>query len=847
MKKLYSTFLLGGMLLSASAIAQCIPCGTGSDGAFTASSSTTLPGGTYNYTTFTINTGATVTVTGTQPLVIYCSGNVVIDGTLDASGTNGGDGVTFTNGGAAGVGVAGGQNGAPGNYSGSVGPLPGTAGNGLGAGGAGGNWSGGGGAGYATAGQSASASDGIGGPAYGNAQLSAIDGGSGGGGGSGGYGCGSGGGGGGGGYIYISSCGTFTIGATGIIRVNGGNGGSDGTGNCGGGGGGSGGSLYLIASGITNNGTISATGGLGGASQVSGPPYYGTGGNGATGRIRIDGTVSGTGTVTPAAYSGSIAVSITSTSVTCNGACDGTATASVTGGTPGYTYSWMPGGQTTSTATGLCAGTYTLTVTDANGCTGIATVVITEPTAIVVTASTTPATCNGACDGTATATVTGGTPGYTYSWMPGGQTTSSVTGLCAGTYSLIVTDANGCTSITTVVITEPTALVVTASATPATCNGACDGTATATVTGGTPGYTYSWMPGGQTTSSVTGLCAGTYSLIVTDTNGCTAMATVTITEPPALNAIVSVTQVTCFGSCDGYATVTVTGGTPGYTYSWIPAGGTGATATGLCAGTYSVLVTDTNGCTTAATATVTEPSAITAVDTFGNVTCNGACDGWISVIPSGGSAPYTFAWSNGSTTQMITNLCAGCYTVVITDANGCTLTEVVCITEPTALAITSTHTDETSSSANDGTASVSVTGGTPGYSYLWAPGGDTTASVTGLDAGLYIVTVTDSTGCSDTVHITIGTMNGLDYMNLALNVSLFPNPTNGQINLVVAARAGEIVTVEIFDVTGRRVSEEKYTGSVNEMLDLSGLQSGVYWFRVSSGNSVVTQKVVLNR
>ncbi len=264
-------------------------CGTGADGAFSPVSSTTLPGGTYHYTSVNIPVGVTITVTGTQPLVINCTGNVLINGSLQANGSNGEDGITYNNAGTGGIGVAGGTNGGNGSFASGSGPLNGSAGLGPGAGGMGQAWSGGGGAGHSLEGNDAFTERGLGGPAYGDANLTIVYGGSGGGGGSGGYDCGAGGGGGGGGSIQILACGTVTV--NGSIEAKGGNGGSDGGGNCGGGGGGSGGSILLRGSSVTQNGVLNVSGGTGGASDVSGIPYYGTGANGAPGRTRLVNTV----------------------------------------------------------------------------------------------------------------------------------------------------------------------------------------------------------------------------------------------------------------------------------------------------------------------------------------------------------------------------------------------------------------------------------------------------------------------------------------------------------------------------------------------------------------------------
>jgi hypothetical protein len=296
MKKL---FYFLSLFLTFNASSQCFSVGTGADGAYLATVNTTLAGGTYNFTSFTINPGVVVSVTGNSSLVIYCSGTATINGVLNASGGNGSDGITYTSAGIGGIGVAGGGNGGNGTYSTDLSGMQASDGNNTGGVGTFGNgWTGGGGAGYATSGNGSGGAAGFGGASYGTANLAGLWAGSGGGGGSGGISCGSGGGGAGGGLIIINAN-SIIIGATGSLISNGGNGGSDGNGNCGGGGAGSGGSIWIASPSLTNNGNISAIGGIGGASAVPGSPYYGTGGNGSAGRIRIDGTLSGSGNIIP--------------------------------------------------------------------------------------------------------------------------------------------------------------------------------------------------------------------------------------------------------------------------------------------------------------------------------------------------------------------------------------------------------------------------------------------------------------------------------------------------------------------------------------------------------------------
>lgn len=434
----------------------------------------------------------------------------------------------------------------------------------------------------------------------------------------------------------------------------------------------------------------------------------------------------------------------TSTSVTCNGGNNGTATVTPVGSNPPYSYSWS-NGQTTSTATGLSAGTYTATVIDGDLCAASATVTVTQPTALTTTVSSTPASC-GSSNGTATVSAGGGTPGYTYLWS-NSQTTATATGLAGGNCTVTVTDANGCIAVNTVSVTSNSGGTASIqSSTNVTCNGANNGSATATMTGGTPNYTYLWN-NGQTSSTATGLSNGTYTVTVTDANGCTGTTTVTITQPTALSASVTTTNSTCTAS-NGTASVSSSGGTGAYTYLWTPSGQTTSTATGLSSGTYSATVTDANGCTFSLSATVNSTGGGTAsIQSSSNVSCNGGNNGSATATMTGGTPNYTYLWSNGQTTSTASGLIAGGYTVTVTDANGCSSVTTATISQPTALASTQSQVDLLCNGAGNGSATINVSNGTPGYSYSWT-NGQTTSSSTGMAAGNYSVTVTDANGCT---------------------------------------------------------------------------------------------------
>jgi hypothetical protein len=452
---------------------------------------------------------------------------------------------------------------------------------------------------------------------------------------------------------------------------------------------------------------------------------------------------------------------VTSTAVTnvaCNGGSNGVASITASGGAGGYTYLWNTGA-TTSAITGQVVGVKTATVTDANSCTSIKNVTITQPSAIVTSTAVTNVACNGGSNGVASITASGGAGGYTYLWS-NGATTSAITGLLAGTYSATVTDANSCTSIKSAIVTQPSALVTSTAVTNVACNGGSNGVASITASGGVGGYTYLWSNGG-TTSAITGLLAGAYSATVTDANSCTSTKGATVTQPSALVSTTAVTNVSCNGGSNGSTSVSVSGGTGSYTYAWAPSGGTGATASGLSAGAYMCTITDANSCTATKTVAITQPSAISVVPVSQtNIACNGGSNGAASIsTPTGGAGGYTYNWTPGNPTGdgtiSVTGLTAGSWTCTVTDANACTKAQTFNVTQPTALAASTSQTNVSCNGGYNGSTSVSVSGGTTSYSYAWSPSGGTVATASGLTAGTYTCTITDANSCSLTKAFTV--------------------------------------------------------------------------------------------
>jgi len=462
-----------------------------------------------------------------------------------------------------------------------------------------------------------------------------------------------------------------------------------------------------------------------------------------------------------------VATSVFVSDVTCNGGSDGVAGANGVGGTPPYSYLW-PSGETTAIAVNLTAGSQTTTVTDGNGCVATTTVTIGEPTALTSSSVlVSNVTCNGFADGSATVSQTGGTPGYAYLW-DNGETTPTALNLTGGTHSVTVTDFNGCTSVSSVVITEPQ--VLTANITNGSnvkCNGEANGSAIATGLGGTNPYAFLW-DNGETSQVASGLTAGAHSVIVTDANGCTATASVTVNEPTAITVNISaVTDITCFGLTDGAATATATGGIGPFVYQW-DSGEFGPSAVNLSGGINVVTVTDTNGCISTAAAIINEPTALTTTTALiNNISCNGLADGNAEVIVLGGVSPYSYMWTNGQVSNQLTNVGPGSYSVTVTDTNGCVSITSVGVSEPQPVSVSVTAGNTSCIGTNDGTATAQGAGGTPPYAYQWS-NGETQQTAVSYTPGQHTVTVTDSNGCSAANSFVIGSPDAITLVNLNL-------------------------------------------------------------------------------
>jgi large repetitive protein len=448
--------------------------------------------------------------------------------------------------------------------------------------------------------------------------------------------------------------------------------------------------------------------------------------------------------------------------IQCFSACTGSAVASASGGQAPYSFTWTPTGQTTGTAVNLCAGNYTVAIGDSGSpsCVSFATINVAQPPDLVVAGTETDVTCFNTCNGAITLTVSGGTGARTFSWSPGGMTTQNVSNLCEGIYTVVVTDANGCSKINTFSITPPFPPItaVMNPTNPTNCGTPNNGMICVTPGGGTGTYNYTWSPAvGGNTSCVSSLLPGTYSVII-GSGACTNTFFSILSTPlgPSLTLVGSQT-ISCIGGSNGSATFAATGVGP-FTFTWTPSGGSSSTATttainNVAGGTYFLSSTDAgNNCVTTVSLLIASPTAVNVNGTAFNVRCNGvACDGSVTTSPSGGNPPYTFAWSNAATTQNINNVCADGYTVTVSDANGCPRTATFAITVPPIITIASTVTNVRCFGACNGSITVNASGGTGALSYSWLPvgafSGSSTATVLNLCPNSYTVRARDVNSC----------------------------------------------------------------------------------------------------
>ncbi len=418
---------------------------------------------------------------------------------------------------------------------------------------------------------------------------------------------------------------------------------------------------------------------------------------------------------------------------------------SAQGGTPLYSYSWG-NGQTGPVNNQLTAGTYNLTITDANNCSFTDNFTVDQPTQITLTENTVNTNC-GVCVGSLNVTPSGGSSPYIYAWSNAGSVNGFNDELCAGTYALTVTDNNNCQTDTLYVINNIDGPQVSVDNDSLLCNGDDNGALEASVTSIHGPFTYLWNdPNNQTSNIASNLSAGTYQVIVSDTNDCPGIAIAQVAQPEALSVEINLTDANCNATGDVSAIAQVNGGISPYIYAWA-SGSTTNNQTALSPGTENIAITDNNGCLLSGSVDVVDTNTLQVEVDFQSITCNGNNDGFIALDVSGGLLPYTYTWSNAAPASFNGNLSANTYFYTVSDADGCEHLGSVEIIEPTALTLDVIGNNAACPNDLSASAQADVNGGTSPYTFNWAPSGQTSQIISGITAGTHAVTVTDHNGC----------------------------------------------------------------------------------------------------
>ncbi|WP_375583873.1 gliding motility-associated C-terminal domain-containing protein [Cyclobacterium xiamenense] len=444
--------------------------------------------------------------------------------------------------------------------------------------------------------------------------------------------------------------------------------------------------------------------------------------------------------------------------VSCFNGEDGSLTVLASGGTGTFQYLWKDAtGQQIGTGrhlTNLAAGVYEVEVRDENGCTLVEEYVIDAPDPVSFTFQVQDVTCSGSQNGQISAEGFGGSAGYHLVvngiHMPG----MLASGLIAGSYLVMVVDQASCASpVQEVTVNEPLPLQMEIVALDVTCNAANDGAAEVRIQGGTAPYSFRWSDG-NSLSSRTGMAPGNYEVIVTDANGCTIRDRVRIQQPEALVVGASIQSVSCYAGNDGEIQLDISGGSGTFQVVWEEVGSgiqiaEGMRVTGLEAGRYRARVQDENGCSVQAEYEITEPNTpLTVMPLVTDIRCFGEETGSISLVVSGGTAPYAFRWSSGENTSLVSGKPAGTYQVQVSDARGCLWVEDIIIDEPDPVAVQAAIADVSCFLGTDGAIELTITGGSGEPRVQWS-NGMTGASISGLRAGTYTAFIIDGQSCFD--------------------------------------------------------------------------------------------------
>ena len=529
------------------------------------------------------------------------------------------------------------------------------------------------------------------------------------------------------------------------------------------------------------------------------------------------------------------------TNVLCLGGMDGSIDITVVGGNPfvsapEYTYSWtstnssfFPNPTLTEDLIALDTGIYTVVATDSDGCTMTEQYTIAQSVPMLLSSVVVIDSCFQEGTGEIDITVTQGSTPYVYSWtslLPSFTPTGNedIANLLAGTYSLTIVDGNGCQKDTSFIVTELPKIIADVTVTNANCL-LSNGSAVSNASGGIAPYTYDW-DGISTGADTTNVPSGTYNLGIISPSGCRLDTVITINDiGAAIITVDNITNVSCFGSADGSADVTITGTGP-YTYSWNPNEISQLEdLTAAPADVYIYQVTDAVGCNSFETITVGSPTEVIGAYTVIDATC-GICDGEATITASGGTAPYTYNWSDGQTTSTAVSLCPGVQSFQVTDFNNCAVNVNVGVSDiggPTSYIMN--EVDVTCNDGNDGSADVTASGGTLPYTYLWIHDGTETSLASNLEEGSYSVEITDSNGC-----VLIGEATITAATVIATTSSITPSTCGGSDGAIVTTTTG-----------GTGAYSYIWSPSPGTGPDTTAVPEGIYTLTIDDGNCQVME------
>ncbi len=514
---------------------------------------------------------------------------------------------------------------------------------------------------------------------------------------------------------------------------------------------------------------------------------------------------------------------------------DGGAQMSINGGVGNFSYTWS-NGSVNQNLSGVGVGTYTLTVTDGNLCQKIATVQVTSPAEIVIEESVQNADCFGNNSGSITTQVSGGVGSYDFNWS-NGATSSNLSQLSSGTYTLTITDDNFCEKVKEIIVNQNTDIDIFSQLTMPSCHDSNDGSIDLFPSGGSGNFTYLWNTGAET-EDIDGLENGDYIITITDGNGCEEIQLFTIEAPDSISITSTVFDVSCFGENSGMIQTEAIGGNGGFQYIWNNNENT-ATIDSLFAGSYALTVVDTIGCTTAAIFTINQTSQIFTSPSITEISCYGASDGAIDLQVEGGNGGYILNWSSGANS----GLPSGDYTVTVTDMNNCEVIQDFFLPQPDSLIISIAATNPIDGS--DGNILATPTGGTFPYEFNWNDGMWDEAEISNLPTGIYDLIVTDFNGCTKNVSVLLEPTSVFEIENLQ-TFEIFPNPNDGTFFIKLEFEKRENFEVSILNDLGQII--QKYNRQDNfilEKMNMENLTSGIYFVKIKTENGVIVKRVII--